>query len=175
LKTKIKNIIYVNTIIILCLIALNACKIYSFTGTSLSDDYKTFSIQNFTLAVAGGPQNLSLSFNEKIKEYYQRNTNLKFKSADGDIHLEGVIIGYELTPVSATAGDKAAMNRLTIAVEVKFFNKINPDENFEKEFSFYQDFSQEKSLTEVEPNLVPKILEQLILNIFTATTMANSW
>jgi hypothetical protein len=152
---------------------LSACKIYSFTGTTLSPDLKTFSIQNFSMAAAGGPQNMSLSFNEKLKEYYQRNTNLKFKNLDGDIHLEGSIINYEVSPVSATAGDRAAMNRLTITVEVKFVNKLSEAESFEKEFSFYQEFPQEQSLSQAEPVLVPKILDQLVLNIFNST--AASW
>ena len=76
-------------------------------------------------------------------------------------------------PVSATAGDRAAMNRLTITVEVKFVNKTNEQEDFEKEFTFYQDFPQEQSLTQAEPILVPKILDQLVLNIFNST--AASW
>jgi hypothetical protein len=116
---------------------------------------------------------MSFSFNEKLKEYYQRNTSLKFKPQDGDLHLEGTINTYELTPISATAGDKAAVNRLTIGVEVRFVNRLNEELNFEKQFSFYQDFSQEKSLSQVEPSLVPKILEQLVLNIFNET--AATW
>jgi Lipopolysaccharide-assembly len=160
-------------VLIVLMFASFSCKTYSFTGTNLSPDLKTFSIANFTMATAGGPSNMAFSFNEKLKEYYQRNTSLKYKSLDGDIQLEGSIITYELTPVSATAGDKAAVNRLTITVEVRFSNKKVEEENFEKEFTFYQDFPQEQSLTQVEPALVPKILDQLVLNIFNAT--AASW
>ncbi|MCP9766974.1 hypothetical protein EGI22_03570 [Lacihabitans sp. LS3-19] len=155
------------------LLTMLSCGIYKFNSASLSPDYKTFSIQNFTMSAAGGPQNMSLSFSDKLKEYYQRNTNLKFKNTDGDLHLEGSVISYEQSPVSATAGDKAAMNRLTITVEVRFVDKIDEQKNFEKEFSFYQDFSQETSLTQAETTLVPKILDQLVLNIFNAT--ASSW
>lgn len=122
---------------------------------------------------AGGPQNMTLLFNEKLKEYYQRNTGLKLKPEEGDLILEGAFVKYELTPVSATASDKAALNRLTVTVEVVFTNKLNPDEDFEKEFSFYQDFSQEQSLSEVEGRLVPTILDQLVLNIFNDT--AAQW
>ena len=156
------------------LTGLNSCKVgYSFTGTTLSDSLKTFTVQNFVMATAGGPQNLTLSFTEKLKEYYQRNTKLKVKPVDGDLFLEGAITGYELSPVSTTSGDKAAMNRLTIRVEVRFQNKFSEDESFEREFSFYQDFSQEQTLTQVEASLVPKILDQLVLNIFNAT--AATW
>jgi hypothetical protein len=149
------------------------CGIYKFTSVEFNKDLKTFSIQNFTMATAGGPPNLTLNFNEKLKEYYQRNTDLKFRTSDGDLHLEGTIIAYELSPISATAGDKAAMNRLTITVQVKFTNKLQEEQNFDKDFSFYQDFPQDQSLSQVEPNLVPKILDQLVLNIFNST--AATW
>jgi hypothetical protein len=152
---------------------LQSCGIYSFTGTTLSPDLKTITIQNFGLATAGGPQNLSIDFNDALKEYYQRNTSLKLKPQEGDLFLGGSITKYEMTPLATTASDKAAMNRLTIAVEVSFQNVLAEDENFEQEFSFYQDFSQEQSLSDVEKGLVTKIIDQLILNIFTAT--AAQW
>lgn len=145
---------------------LQSCKIYSFTGTTLSEDLKTITIENFSMSTAGGPQNMTLEFNEKLKEYYQRNTNLKVVPSNGDLFLAGAIVAYEMTPVSTTASDRAAQNRLTIKVEVQFQNKLTPAEDFEKEFSFFQDFSQELTLTDIEPRLVPQILDQLVLNIF---------
>jgi len=154
-------------------VCLWGCGVYSFSGTTLSSDIKTITIQNFTMGTAGGPQNLALSFNEKLKEYYQRNTSLKLRPAEGDLYIDGSITGYELSPVSATASDKAALNRLTIRVEVRFLNKLDETQNFEKEFSFYQDFPQEQSLTEAEGALIPRILDQLVLNIFNDT--AAQW
>lgn len=167
-----------NSYFILAFLLLNSsfligCKIYSFTGTTLSSDLKTITIQNVTMGTAGGPANLTLTFTEKLKEYYQRNTSLKLKPNDADLLLESTIVGYELTPVSATSSDKAALNRLTIRVEVRFVNTKKEEENFEKEFSFYQDFPQEQTLTQVEGSLVPKIIDQLVLNIFTDT--AAQW
>ncbi|MFT5886421.1 MAG: hypothetical protein ACI9IP_002888 [Arcticibacterium sp.] len=152
---------------------LQGCGIYSFTGTTLSPDLKTVTIQNFGIGVAGGPQDLTIDFNEALKEYYQRNTNLKLVPTEGDLFLGGSIVKYEMTPLATTASDKAAMNRLTVTVEVSFQNSMTEDESFEKEFSFYQDFPQEQSLTDVEKSLVPKIIDQLVLDIFGAT--AAQW
>ncbi len=150
-----------------------SCGIYSFTGTSLSPDLETITIQNFGVATAGGPQNLAIDFNEALKEYYQRNTNLKLVPNDGDLFLAGSIITYEMTPVATSATDQAASNRLTVAVEVTFQNTQNEDDSFDKEFSFYQDFPQEQSLSDVEGRLVPTIIDQLVLNIFNDT--AAQW
>jgi len=85
-------------IIINCSLIIG-CKVYSFTGTTLKDDLKTITIQNVTMGTAGGPANLTLTFTEKLKEYYQRNTSLKLKPNDADLLLESTIVGYELTPV----------------------------------------------------------------------------
>jgi Lipopolysaccharide-assembly len=184
LELRIKNCFFLNKenlkpsflilnstfLIIFC---LSSCKIYSFSGTTLSSDLKTITIQNFVMNTAGGPANLTLTFTEKLKEYYQRNTSLKLKPNDADLLLEGSVIGYELTPVSATSSDKAALNRLTIKVEVRFVNTKDDEQSFEKEFSFYQDFPQEQNLSQVEGSLVPKIIDQLVLNIFTDT--AAQW
>lgn len=167
------TVLIINSFLILNSSFLISCKIYSFTGTTLSSELKTITIQNFVMNTAGGPANLTLSITEKLKEYYQRNTSLKLKPNDADLLLEGSIIGYELTPVSATSSDKAALNRLTIRVEIRFVNNKDEDQNFDKEFSFYQDFPQEQTLAQVESSLVPKILEQLVLNIFNDT--AAQW
>lgn len=168
-KTSNKQIVSLLALVF----GLWGCGVYSFTGTTLSSDLKSITIQNFTMGTAGGPQNLALSFNEKLKEYYQRNTNLKLRPTEGDLYIDGSIIGYELSPVSATASDKAALNRLTIRVEVRFLNKMDETQNFEKEFSFFQDFPQEQSLTEAENSLIPRILDQIVLNIFNDT--AAQW
>jgi Lipopolysaccharide-assembly len=178
LLRKLNKAIYLHRIILFSLIIVNCsliigCKVYSFTGTTLKADLKTITIQNVVMGTAGGPANLTLTFTEKLKEYYQRNTSLKLKPNDADLLLESTIVGYELTPVSATSSDKAALNRLTIRVEVRFVNAKYEEEGFEKEFPFYQDFPQEQNLSQVENSLVPKIIDQLVLNIFTDT--AAQW
>lgn len=150
-----------------------SCGVYSFTPAKMDADLKTITIQNFVMNTAGGPANMPLNLTEKLKEYYQRNTSLKLKAANGDLFLEGTIIGYEISPVANTASDKAAMNRLTITLNVHFVNSKDENQSFEKEFSFYQDFNQEQTISQVENSLVPKILDQLILNIFNDT--AAQW
>lgn len=173
IKRYSKLIIYNLLLIIISCTIITGCKVYSFSPAKVSSDLKTITIQNVVMGTAGGPANLTLTFTEKLKEYYQRNTSLKLKPNDADLLIESTIVGYELTPVSATSSDQAALNRLTIRVEVRFVNAKNEEENFEKEFSFYQDFAQEQTLAQVEGSLVPKIIDQLVLNIFTDT--AAQW
>jgi hypothetical protein len=75
---------------------LQAC--YTFRGASLDPNLKTIQIQNFTTQAAGGPTNLTLTFNEKMKEYFQRNTSLKIANINPDLMFEGSITGMMLRP-----------------------------------------------------------------------------
>ena len=152
----------------------NGCRKYSFTGTTLSPDLKTITINNILMGTAGGPANLSQSFTEKLKEYYQRNTGLTRKTVDADLFLEGTIISYEQSAAGQTSSDKGGQNKLTIVVEITFKNTKDDTQSFEKkEFSFFQTFPAEQTITQVEKALVPKILDQLVLEIFNST--AANW
>lgn len=159
--------------VVLCSLFTVSCGIYSFTGTSLDPSLKTITVNNFTLQTAGGPTNLALNFNEKLKEYYQRYTNLKVVPGNGDLVLDGTITNYDLLAIAPTASDQAGLNRLQISVQVRFVNNKDETKNFEQAFSFYQDFPQNQTLTQNEGRLVPKILDQLVLDIFNKT--ATDW
>ena len=152
---------------------LQSCGVYSFTGTTLSPDVKTVTVNNFALATAGGPANLPLTFNEKLKEYYQRYTNLKVIPTNGDMVLEGNITGYDLIAVAPSAQDQASVNRLQITVLARFYNNKDETKNFEQSFSFYKDFPQNQTLSQNESRLVPLILDQIVLDIFNKT--AADW
>ena len=160
-------------ILLCCSFITMSCGVYSFTGTTLSPDIKTITVNNFVLATAGGPANLPLTFNERLKEYYQRYTNLKVVPANGDMVLEGNITGYDLLAVAPSAQDQASVNRLQITVLVRFYNNKDETKNFEQSFSFYQDFPQDQTLSQNESRLIPRILDQIVLDIFNKT--AADW
>jgi hypothetical protein len=48
--------------------------------------------------------------------------------------------------MTATADQSAAQNRLTITVNVRFSNKKKEADDFEKKFSFYQDYDGNEQL-----------------------------
>jgi len=58
------------------------------------------------------------------------------------------------------------MNRLTIAVRIKYTDNINPDNSFDTQFSRYEDYQSTKNLAEVEDELIQLIVEQLVEDIF---------
>lgn len=159
-----------------CLLFTANCSLiscYTFRGASLDPNLKTIQIQNFQFQTAGGPPNLSLQFTEKLKEYFQRNTSLKTTNINPDLMFEGAITGFTVEPKAASSDDKGGLNRLTITIAVKFTNAKDDEKSYDQEFSFYQDFAQTQTITAVQGELVPKILDQIVLDIFNKT--AGEW
>lgn len=150
---------------------LSSC--YSFKGASLDPKLQTIQVSNIRMETAGGPANLTLEINEKLKEYFQRNTSLKINNKNPDLTIEGSIVGYELTPQAPTGDDKAGLNRITLRIQFRLTNRLDEDKNFEQEFSFYQDFPQSQTLTQVEKTLIPKLVDQIILDLFNK--IAGDW
>ncbi len=160
--------------LIFCLFTLvNLWACYSFKGASLSPDLKTIQFANVRMETAGGPSNLSLTINEKLKEYFQRNSTLKITNQNPDLYIEGTIVGYELTPQAPTSDDKAGLNRLTLRIQFQLTNRLDETKNFDQEFSFYQDFPQNQTLSQVEKTLIPKLTDQIILDLFNK--IAGDW
>lgn len=166
-------------IILFLMTTLAACGVYSFTGANISPEIKTISIQTFFDEVGTGPPNLSQLFTENIKDYYQQNTSLTLVTNEGDLQLEGSIVGYRLTPMAPRASgsqnfedtDIAALQRLTITLKVTYINTQDDSYDFESQsFSFYQDYDPEKEdFNSIEATLVEEIYEAIILDIFNAS------
>lgn len=128
-------------IIILCSIALvlNSCSVYNFTGAK-PIDAKTFQVNYFQNNAELIEPGLDRNFTLKLQEIIQNQTNLNLTGSNGDLLYEGEITEYRITPMTATADQKAAQNRLTVSVNVRFSNKNKETDNFEKRFSFYYDY-----------------------------------
>ena len=69
--------------------------------------------------------------------------------------------------MGATSQQTAAQNRLTIVVNVRFYNRLKEEDDFEKNFSFYSDFEANTQLTgSVLESALDEILERIIQDVF---------
>ena len=146
-----------------------ACGAYSFTGGS-TGDAKTLQIDFFPNQAPLVEPSLSQSFTQGLQDLFTRQTNLTLTKSNGDLYFSGEITGYRVNPMSATAAQTAAQNRLTITVNVRFTNKLIEKDDFEKQFSFYSDFDANAQLTGgVLDGALDEILERVIQDIFNAS------
>ena len=153
-------------IVLLMAFIANSCSVYNFTGTG-KIDAKTFQVNYFQNNAELIEPGIERTFTQKLQEIIQNQTNLNLTNTGGDLMYEGEIVGYNITPMTATADQKAAQNRLTITVNVRFNNKNKEADNFEKRFSFYFDYSGTEQLIGSKlTEAVDTIFERITQDVF---------
>lgn len=151
-------------------LAVSACGIYSFSGTSIKPDVKTITINYFEYKAMKVNPSLSNDLTEAVRNQFRRMTSLEQLDMDGDLEITGQVTGYDVRASAVTAGDVAAMNRLTVTVKVDFTNRKYPEEDFTgKSFSAYADYESTTSLDAVESTLCAEIVDKIVEDIFNAT------
>ena len=158
------------TLFALISITILGCGAYSFTGASISSDTKTFQVnyfQNDAILVEPG---LDRQFTLALQDLLLNQTNLELVTSNGDLVYEGEIIEYRISPTTATANNTAAQNKLTITVNVRFYNRKNEEEDMEQRFSFFYDYSGDAQLVGTAKVVaIEAIFERLTQDIFNAT------
>ena len=145
---------------------------YGFSGATIPPEAKTVSVQYFVNNASLAPPTMSQTFTEALKDKLS-STRLAAVSRGGDLNFEGSVTGYATSPISIQSTDQAAMNRLTITVNVKYTCAFDDKKNFEQSFTRYADYSSTKTLVSVESDLITQINDLLTQDIFNRAL--NDW
>ncbi len=154
----------------LALITLVSCSVkYGFTGGS-TGDAKTIQIDFFPNNATLVEPIVSQKFTLELQDRFLRQTSLDLVTNDGDLHFEGEITEYRIIPISATAEQTASQNRLTVGIRVRYFNKLVPDDDFERTFSFFSDFDANAQLSgSLLEDALTEIFERITQDIYNAS------
>ena len=170
-KAQFARTINLPTMVLVLMTLLASCAVsYKFNGTSI--DYtriKTISVTDFPNQAALVYPSLAPNFNEKLKDEYSSKTRLKLVDRDGDLQVSGEIVDYQLIQTGVNTAGTSTNTKLQIIVNVRFVNKINTSENFEKRFSSYQEFSNNQTINQVQDELNEEIIEDLVNQIYNST------
>ncbi len=158
-------------IVFLMLLFLAGCKFYSFTGASIPEGAKTVQVNFFVNNAADQvgsvfEPGLDRDFTNAVQEMLLNQTNLELTNVNGHLIYEGEIVEYRVSPMTATAEQTAAQNRITMAVNVRYLNTLNEDDEFEKRFSFFYDFDATVQLQSVQAEAHELIFERITQDIF---------
>lgn len=149
---------------------LSGCGIYSFTGTSIASNIETFQVNYFQNTAALVEPGIERDFKIALEDLIQNQTNLSLVTSNGDLVYEGEITEYRISPTTAQANSTAAQNRLTISVNLRFYDKNEPEEEFEQRFSFFYDYEGSAQLVGAQKDTAhEEIFERLTQDIFNAT------
>lgn len=147
---------------------LSGCSIsYKFNGANINyQTTQSISIADFPNNAAMVNPTLSSNLTEGIIDLFQRQTRLQILRKGGDLELEGEITGYEITQGAISADSYASESKLTLRVNVRFTNNVNPDESFERTYSAYQTFDANQLLTDVQDDLCALMITEIAENIY---------
>ena len=152
--------------VVLLAVVCHGCGIYSFSGASIPPEAKTVSVQYFPNHAQLINPALSNDFTTALRDAMMNQTSLDMVESGGDLAFEGEITDYRTTPVAITAGQTAALNRLTITVNVRFVNVFDETKSFETKFTHYEEYPSDLELNSVQESLTGAIIEALVEDVF---------
>ncbi len=139
---------------------------YTTTGASIPADANTFSVTYFQNNAQLAPPFMAQQLTDALIDKISSQTRLVLTTGTGDLHFEGEIVGYDTRPEAIQSNEQAAMNRLTVTLNVRFINSKDPDKDFETRFSRFQTYLSGESLSAVEGRLIEQINKELVEDIF---------
>lgn len=150
-----------------------SCGAYNFSGADIgtAQTFQVSFFQNYADQTPGSTiePGLDRDFTLALQDLINNLTSLSLTGSNGDLLYEGEIVEYKVVPMTATADQRTNQNRLTMSVNVRFFNKTKDDADFEKRFSFFFDFDAAASLTSIQAQAHEEIFERLTQDIFNAS------
>ena len=145
------------------------CGIYSFTGGN-TGKAKTIQIDYFPNQASLVEPIVGQKFTEDLQDLFLRQTNLSLVKNNGDLHFQGEIVNYMIRPMGATANETAAQNRLTVTVNIRYTNRFKEEDDFEKQFSHYEDYNANILLSGSSlEDILNIIFERITQDVFNAS------
>ena len=151
---------------------LNSCKVnYSFTG--LTETPETFQVNFFQNDADLVEPGLDIQFTNALQDLIQNQSSAQLVTTGGEVIYEGEITEYRIAPMTATSDNRAAQNRLTITVNVRYINTKDEEKDFEQRFSFFFDYgANEQLLGGLREEAHEVIFERLTQDIINASLAA---
>lgn len=152
--------------LMIVLLTLSACGIYSFTGAD-TGNAETFQVRHFQNDADLVEPGIDRTFTLQLQDLIENQTSLGLTNNNGDLVFEGEITQFYIAPMTSTKQNTAAENRLTVAVNVRFSNRDDSEKDFEKQFSYYYDYPGQQQLTgPILDTALEEIFEHITQEIF---------
>jgi len=151
---------------------LVSCKVkYSFTGASIPPEVKTISVHYLKNTAALVKPTLSMQLTDELRNRFTSQTSLTPVTSNGDFDISGEITNYATSPVAIQGNQTAALNRLTVTINIRFVNKFDEKQNYETSFSRYVDYPSSQALASVESQIIEEIIGYLVDDVFNKTAV----
>lgn len=150
------------------------CGPYSFSGATLPDDLRTLAIPPPENAAASPVATLPDDLARLLTDRFIRQTRLRL-AADAetaDAVLETRLDGYRNEPTGVGGDDRAARNRVTVSVGVRYRRAGQPAPLLDRSFSSFADYDPGAGV-DGETRAARAALQNVADDVFTAAT--SNW
>ncbi len=153
----------------ICL-SLSACWLYSFKGT-LPPDIKNIAIPMFADRTA--EFNIQQTVTDKIRLNFIKENLLKLVEEDhANSVLTGTILSVEDRPLVYTenenTGEAVTEYRVTLKIEVEWFDNVNNRSVFKKQFIGYSEYDPTGATSKTRDTALTEAIEQITEDIMNA-------
>lgn len=156
--------------LIVILISVNGCGVYSFKDVSIPPEVKSIHIGFIENRARYVDPQLSPQLTDKFKQKISSQTKLtQIQTENADYDVSAYVSEYNVT-TAGVANQTASINRLTVTIHLALKNRLadqklgTPD--FETDISRNFDFPATQSLTDAEASLTPQVVQQLTDDMF---------
>jgi hypothetical protein len=140
---------------------------YTFSGISIDPNVKTINVRYVENRAPIVAPTLSPIFTQKLKDRITGQTGLTLtNSEEADLDMNGQITNYDVSVTAVQNTQTATRNRLSITVNIVYTSRKNEKDNFTQSFTRFEDFPAEQSVQTAETQLIPKISDALVEDIF---------
>ena len=143
---------------------MSAC--YNFKGISIPPDINTYYVDNFSLARPDMPIDLNQLFTEKLREKIRQESRLVNDNNTPDIVFSGSVTKFAIDFVAPDENNTTSLNRMSIGIRVEYSNELNPDDNWSKSYSDFEDFDSNQDLQSIQDQLIEDIIDDIVERIF---------
>ncbi|MGB3590792.1 MAG: LPS assembly lipoprotein LptE [Nonlabens sp.] len=167
---KISGFLLVATLLIM----VSSCISYRLNSTSIPDNVKTFQVDFFGNQAAIVEPGIERTFTLRLQDLIQDQSSLSLVTNNGDYIYQGNITRFYIAPMTATANDRAAQNRVTIEINLIFTNTKVEEESYDKLYSFFYDYDANTQLQGAAlDTALDVIYDQITQDIYNDTL--NKW
>lgn len=158
-------------LVLSCIVLYTSCTIsYKFNGASI--DYtkvKSIQIGNFPIRSTYVWSPMQSIFQNKLTDIYASQTRLQQVKRNGDLVLEGEIVGFDQFNKGVSNSGYSNQVQLKMTVNVRYTNNKNHAEDFEQKFSATSTYDATQQLVNVQEELVTEMCKDITDQIFNAT------
>lgn len=145
---------------------------YSFTGGSVPPHLKTISIATTVDNSGFGTLAYRELVTQLLVDKFRNDNSLSVVDREGDARLSSVITSIREEPVSVRAGDVERERKVTVNIEVEYYDAVKKKQILKKVFSNAQVFSVANAATERD-SAIRSAFQQIVNDILLA--VVSGW